>query len=328
MKAAWYETQGAPRDVLVVGEVPDPQPGTGEVRIRISVSGINPGDLKKRADAFGIGMPYPRIIPHSDGAGVIDAVGDGIPRDRVGERVWCHGAQSYRPFGTAAEFVVVPAHHAIRLPDSVGFEEGACLGIPGITAHRAVHIAGPVSGQTLLVQGGAGAVGCLAVGLARRAGARVIATARSVVDEEAAAKAGAHHVVRTDALAASEIATAIRRCAPEGVQHVVEVAFDSNIDVDMEVLAPGGSIAAYATTDPRPAIPFWNLLFKNARLLLLGSDDFPAAARLEATSAVNDLLAGGWRGLSIDKAFPLAEIAEAHEHAERKRGPGRVVLRV
>ena len=328
MKAAWYETQGAPHDVLVVGDMPDPQPGAGEVRIRIAASGINPGDLKKREDAFGIGMSYPRVIPHSDGAGVIDAVGEGVSRDRIGERVWCHGAQSYRPFGTAAEFTVVPAHHAIRLPDDVGFEQGACLGIPGITAHRAVHAGGPVVDQTVLVQGGAGSVGSFAVGLARRAGARVIATVRSTVDEEVAANAGAHHVVRMDGRPAWQIVADIRRYAPEGVHHVVEVAFGANIDLDMNVIAVGGSIAAYATDDPRPSIPFWDLLFKNARLLLLGSDDFPAAAKLEAAAAVTDLVASGWRGLAIDKTFALSDIAEAHSYAERKRAPGRVVLTV
>src|SRR5215510_9139178 len=155
MKAAWYETQGAARDVLVVGEVPDPEPGPDEVRIRVAASGINPGDVKKRQDAFGYGMPYPRVIPHSDGAGVIDRVGDGVPASRVGERVWCYGAQSYRPFGTAAEYVVVPSAQAVPLPDGVSFEQGACLGIPGITAHCCVHAAGSLEGSTVLVQGGA-----------------------------------------------------------------------------------------------------------------------------------------------------------------------------
>src|SRR5437763_6533514 len=137
MRAAWYETQGAARDVLVVGEMPDPEPGPAEVRIRVAASGINPGDVKKRQDAFGYGMPYPRVIPHSDGAGTIDRVGAGVPATRVGERVWCFGAQSYRAFGTAAEYVVLPAQNAVALPQGVSFEHGACLGIPGITAYSA-----------------------------------------------------------------------------------------------------------------------------------------------------------------------------------------------
>ncbi len=195
MKATWYERQGAPADVLVVGEMAAPVPGPNEVRIRVAVSGVNPGDVKKRQDTFGVGMPFSRVIPHSDGAGVIDSVGDLVPTSRVAERVWCFGAQSYRPFGTAAQYVVVPAQQAVPLPDGVSFEQGACLGIPGITAHRAVHIAGPVRGRVVLVQGGAGAVGQCAIGLARHAGAYVIATVRAERDAETANRAGAHHVV-------------------------------------------------------------------------------------------------------------------------------------
>ncbi len=174
MKAAWYEAQGSARDVLVVGEVPDPEPSPAEVRIRVAASGINPGDVKKRQNAFGYGMPYPRVIPHSDGAGTIDRVGRDVPASRVGERVWCYGAQSYRPFGTAAEYVVVQSGQAVPLPGGVPFEHGACLGIPGITAHRCVHVAGPVAGRLVLIQGGAGSVGLCAVQLARRAGAHVL----------------------------------------------------------------------------------------------------------------------------------------------------------
>ena len=145
--AAWYERPGPAAEVLEVGEMPDPAPGPGEVRVRVAVSGINPGDTKKRGDWVGYGMPYPRVIPHSDGAGVIDAVGDGVDAARIGERVWVYGAQSYRPFGTAAQLTVVPAEQAVALPDGVSDELGACLGIPGITAHRAVFGDGPVDGH-------------------------------------------------------------------------------------------------------------------------------------------------------------------------------------
>jgi NADPH2:quinone reductase len=147
----------------------DPNPIAGEVRIRVAASGVNPGDVKKREDAFGVGMPYPRVTPHSDGAGTIDAVGEGVSQEWLGRRVWCFGAQSNRPFGTAAEYVVVPVKQVAPFPKAVPFEQGACLGIPGITAHRAVHVAGPVEGRTVLVQGGAGAVGACAVQLAHRA---------------------------------------------------------------------------------------------------------------------------------------------------------------
>ena len=161
MKAAWYEKQGPARDVLVVGEMPDPVPAAGEVRIRVAASGINPGDVKKREDTFGTGMAFPRIIPHSDGAGRVDQLGAGVSPEWMGRSVWCYGAQSYRPFGTAAEFTVVPVDKIAPLPENVSMEQGACLGIPGITAHRSVHVGGAVSGRTVLVQGAAGAVGRL-----------------------------------------------------------------------------------------------------------------------------------------------------------------------
>jgi NADPH2:quinone reductase len=326
MKAAWYETQGPARDVLVVGEMPDPEPGPAEVRIRVAASGINPGDVKKRQDAFGYGMPYPRVIPHSDGAGTIDRVGDGVPASRVGERVWCYGAQSYRPFGTAAEYVVVPTGQAVPLPDGVPFEQGACLGIPGITAHRGVHVAGPVKGCVVLVQGGAGSVGACAVQLARRAGAHVIATVRSGEDEAAASRAGAHQVIRTGGLPPNEVVGRIRKFAPEGVAHIVEVAFDANIEGNVAVLAQGGSLAAYATGGPRPPVPFWPLVFKNIRVFFLGSDDFPAEAKAAAARDLNAALEAKWPGFENIERFALSAIAEAHEHVESRKARGRVVV--
>jgi NADPH2:quinone reductase len=326
MNASWYEKQGPARDVLIVGTMPDVEPGPGEVRIRVATSGINPGDVKKRQDAFGVGMPYPRVIPHSDGAGTIDRVGEGVSASRVGERVWCYAAQSYRPFGTAAEYVAVPSAQAVPLPDGVSFEQGACLGIPGITAHRAVHVAGPVAGRVVLVQGGAGAVGSCAVGLARAAGARVLATVRLEGDAAVAARAGAHEVVRADGLATEEVVGRLRALAPGGVDHIVEVAFGANIAVDADLLAAGGSLAAYATGDPSPAIPFWPLVFKNVRVFFLGSDDFPAEAKAAAAEGLNAALGAGWPGFEIGRRFPLSAIAEAHEHLEGRRGSGRVVL--
>lgn len=326
MKAAWYERQGAATEVLVVGQAPTPEPGPNEVRIRIAASGINPGDIKKRQDMFGYGMPYPRVIPHSDGAGVIDKVGVGVSPSRIGERVWCYGAQSYRPFGTAAEFTVVPSDQAVPLPAGVSFEQGACLGIPGITAHRAVHVAGPVRGRTVLVQGGAGAVGQCAIALARQSGAIVLATVRSERDRPVAERAGATDAIVTADLSPREVADRIRGRASDGVDHVVEVAFHANIAADEQILRQGGSIAAYATGDPTPTVPFWPLVFKNVTLFFLGSDDFPPAAKVEAASALNDALRNGWPGFDIDARFPLDAIALAHEAVERGSHRGRILL--
>jgi NADPH2:quinone reductase len=324
MRAAWYERQGRAQDVLVVGTMPDPEPGPGEVRIKIAASGVNPGDVKKRRDEYAYGMPYPRVIPHSDGAGVIDRVGPGIPDARLGERVWCFGTQSYRPFGTAAEYCIVPVALAVPLPGAVSFEQGACLGIPGITAHRAVHVAGPIGGRRLLVQGAAGAVGLCAVHLAARAGAQVIGVVRKPHDLAIVRRAGAEYPMLTGDSAVDRV----RALAPDGVHHIVEVAFGANAAFDAEVLAQGGSIAAFATDVDEPTIPFWPLLFKNVRMHLLGSDDFPSEAKSAAALALNEALEDGWQGLPIAERLPLDEIVTAHELVERHASGGRVVIRL
>jgi len=322
MRAAWYEKQGPAREVLVVGEMPDPMPAHREVRIRVAASGINPGDIKKRQDTFGSGMSYPRVIPHSDGAGRIDQVGDGVPSEWLGKPVWCYGAQSYRPFGTAAEFTVVPLEKTSPLPDGVSMDQGACLGIPGITAHRAVHAAGPVNGRTVLVQGAAGSVGLCAVQLARRAGAHVIGTVRSTSDEEVAKNAGAHEVLRNDQKFRARVAA----LTPEGIDHIVEVAFGANIESDVELLKMGGSIATYATDSATPKIPFWQMVFKNIRVFFLGSDDFPTETKIAAARDLNAALESGWPGFEIAERIPLAEIAHAHAIAEHPARPGRIVV--
>src|ERR1700758_4620390 len=322
MKAAWYQKQGAARDVLIVGEMDDPHPVMGEVRIRVAFSGVNPGDVKKREDAFRVGMPYQRVIPHSDGSGTVESVGEGVSRDWIGRRVWCYGAQSYRPFGTAAEYTVVPLKLVVQLPENVPLEQGACLGIPGITAHRNVHVAGSVNGKTVLVQGGAGSVGACAVQLAHQAGARVIATCRAENDKEIASRAGADEVLLTG----DNLVKQIRALAADGVHHIVEVAFGANIKTDIEVLAQGGSIATYATNTPMPEIPVWQLVFLNAGLFFVGSDDVPTDAKLEATRDINQALEAGWQGLEIAEIVPLDQIARAHELVEHPVKPGRVIV--
>lgn len=326
MKAAWYERQGPAQEVLVVGEMSDPIPGPGEVRVRLRASGINPGDVKKRSDAFAVGMPFPRVIPHSDGSGRVESSGEGVSSNWVGERVWCFGAQSYRPYGTAAEYVVVPEDYVKRLPDSVGFEQGACLGIPGITGHRAVHVGGPVEGQTVLVQGGGGSVGIAAVAVGHHSGARVLATVRSEEDENVAREAGADVVLRTDGMSTDAVVAQIREAAPDGIDHIVEVAFHANVAADEQVLRQGGSIASYATSDSNPTVPFWPLVFKNVRLYFLGSDDFPMSAKRAAAADLVDMLQADWAGYGISETFALEEIGKAHQEVEQGGKGGRVIL--
>ena len=230
MRAAWYEHQGDPYHSLVVGEMPDPAPGAGEVRIAMTVSGLSPGDVKKRSGWQGSTMSYPRVIPHSDGAGTIDAVGPGADQDRIGERMWCYGAQSYRPFGTAAEYVVVPSDLAVPLTASTATPpppgdldaQASCLGIAGITAHRAVFADGPVDGLTVLIHGAVGGVGSIATRLARRDGANVLAVVLNDHQICQALQLGAHHAFRDDD---PGLARRIAGVAPQGVHRIAEVDF-------------------------------------------------------------------------------------------------------
>lgn len=312
MRAVWYDRQGDAADVLQVGELPDPEPGAGAVRVRVRLSGINPGDTKKRRGWLGSSMPYPRVVPHSDAAGVVDAVGSGVDPARVGRRVWVYGAQSYRPFGTAAEWTVVPDPLAIDLPDEVSDEIGACLGIPGITAHRAVFADGPVTGQTVLVHGVLGGVGSLAAQLARWGGATVVGTVRTGADLDAAAGV----VGPVVALDQPDPAAAIRAHAPAGVDRVVEVAFSANADLDAAVIKNLGTIAAYATRDDRPGFPFWPMLFDNVTIRLLGSDDFPSSAKQQAAADLTAAARDGALVIAVAPPLPLDRAAEAHDRID------------
>jgi NADPH2:quinone reductase len=322
MRAVWYDKQGPAAEVLWVGELPDPQPGPGEVRVRIRLSGISPGDVKKRQGVEGALMPFPRVIPHSDGAGSIDAVGAGVDASRIGRRVWVYGAQSYRPFGTAAQLTVVPTDLAVDLPDNVADTIGATLGIPGITAHRAVFGDGPVGGQTVLVHGILGGVGALAAQLAIWRGAQVIGTVRHIHDLDRVDRSKMPHVVALDGPDPSE---AVLARAPHGVDRIVEVAFSDNADLDTAVSKNGTVIAAYATSHPRPDFPFWPMLFDNVTIRLLGSDDFPVEAKRQAAADLTAAAHEGALDISIDDQYPLERVGEAHDRVTAG-SRGRVLL--
>lgn len=325
MLASWYDEKGPAADVLQVGELPDPEPGAGEVRVRVNVSGVNPGDTKKRNGLFDPAMPYPRVIPHSDAAGVIDAVGQGVDSVRVGQRVWVYGAQSYRPFGTAAQYTLVPADQAVEAPDHLSDELGASLGIPGITAHRTVFADGPIDGRTVLVHGVLGRVGSMAAQLARWAGATVIGTVRRATDLDLVDPATVtRHAVALDS---GDPASAIRAFAPQGVDRIIEVSLSDNADLDDAVAANGAVIAAYATRNARTEIPFWTLLFKNVTLRLFGSDDFPDQARRQAVRDLTAAAAVGALTVEIGASFRLEEIAKAHDRVDAG-GRGRVLVTI
>lgn len=329
MRAAWYEKRGPADDVLVVGEMPDPEPGPGEVRIAVEVSGLSPGDVEKRSNWQGeSSMSCPRVVPHSDGAGVVDAVGAGVPRSRVGTRAWCYGAQSYRPFGTAAEYVVVPSELAVDLPssergDTWMAEQAACLGIAGITGYRAVFADGPVTGLRVLIFGAAGGVGSVATQMARRGHAQVIAVVREN-QEDRARLLGASHVLDS---ARPDLAAAIRGIASDGVERIVDVDFAAHIQVSSTVIAVGGTIASYSTSAEFPAIPYWTLGFADTCLRLLGSDDFPPAVKVQAATELTAALAEGSLLSTIAQRFSLDDIARAHEMVEAGAS-GKVLIEI
>lgn len=327
MRSIVYSRTGS-SSVLSLEEREPASPGPGEVRVKVAVSGVNPTDWMGRAGAGG--QPaFDEVVPNQDGAGVIDAVGEGVTDLAVGGRVWLYLSQHERPTGTAQEYTVVPAERAVKLPEGIGFDIAASLGVPAMTAHRAltVHEFGParlspgsLDGRVVLVAGGAGAVGHAAVQLAVWAGATVIATISSDEKAELARSAGAHHVVNyRDEDAADQIAA----LAPEGVDHIVEVAIAQNAAVDAQVIANHGSIAYYATRGGGDAaIPVWPTFAKNVRIqgLLLytvGQDALSAAAE-DITAALRDgaLPVGEQAGLPLTW-FPLEETAAAHDAVEQ-----------
>jgi NADPH2:quinone reductase len=269
-------------------------------------------------------MPYPSVIPHSDGAGVVESVGAGVDPTRVGQRVWVYGAQSYRPFGTAAQLTVVPTQQVIDLPNEVSDEVGACLGIPGITAHRTVFADGPVTGSTVLVQGVLGAVGSLAAQLAHWGGATVIGTVRRSDDFERVCNAAVAYWVALDQ---ADPAGVIRGHAPDGVDRIIEVAFSDNIDLDAAVAKNHTVIAAYATRGDRPDFPFWPMLFDNITIRLLGSDDFPAASKQHAAVDLTAAARDGALSIPIGTPLPLERAAEAHDRVDAG-GRDRVLLAI
>jgi len=325
MRAAWYDKNGPAADVLKVGEMEAPEPGPGEVRVRVVASGLNPTDVKSRAGSRPMG--FPRVVPHQDGAGVIDAVGRGVPASRVGERVWLYIVQWQRAWGTAAELTVVPARLAVMLPANTSFAEGACLGIPAVTAHRCLFADGPLAGQTVLVTGGAGAVGHYAVQLAKWAGATVIATVSSSEKAALATAAGADHTVnyRTGDTAAEILALT----GGAGVDRIVDVDFGANLPVSARVLKTNGTIAAYASMgEPEPKLPFYALMAKNAAIRPVLIYTMPERAKDEAARDVAHLVETGRLLHNIGARFPLERIVEAHQAQESGTTTGNIVIDV
>ena len=325
MQAAFYERTGAARDVLQLAELPDPEPGPGEVRVRLRWSGVNPSDVKSRAGLRSSVLPFPRIVPHSDGMGVVDAVGAGVAPARVGQRVWVWNAAWGRPFGTAAQFVVLPQAQAVALPASVGDEAGACLGIPALTALHAVLTRGGVRGQRVLVAGGAGAVGHYAVQFARLLGARqVLATVSSAQKAEIARAAGAD--LAFDYRGADIVAQVREATAGQGVDRIVEVDIAANAALDLQLVRRGGDCVVYGSGAGEFKLPFFPLIVNNVALQFFIVYNLNDAEREQALQVLTRLLEQGRLQHLIAERLPLAQVALAHELVEQGRTVGKVML--
>lgn len=325
MKAVWYEATGPARDVLVHGEMPAPVAGPGEVLVRIHASGVNPSDCKSRGGSRP--MAAPRVIPHSDGAGVIEAIGAGVAAARVGERVWLWNGQWKRPFGTAAEYVSLPAAQAVPLPDNTTFAEGACLGIPALTALRAVMTDGGVIGQSVLVAGGAGAVGHYAIQFAKLLGARqVIATVSSTAKAAHALEAGADAVVD---YRAEDVAARVQELTSgRGVDRVIEVDLAANASLLPRIVKQHGICVTYGSGAAEITLGFFPVILSGAAIRFFIVYELGAEARGECEAVLGKLLREGRVKHAIATTLPLADCAAAHELVAGGAAMGNVVLTV
>lgn len=323
MRAAWYEKNGPAADVLKVGELPDPVAGGGEVRVRLQASGVNPSDVKARAGSRPI--RWERIIPDSDGAGVIDQVGAGVDPRRIGERVWIFNGQWERPLGTSAQYIALPSALAVPLPPALSFEQGACLGIPVMTAHRCLFADGPIAGKTVLVTGGAGVVAHYAIQLAKWAGATVVTTVSSEAKAAHARAAGADIVINYR----SEDVVERIRAAAGGVDRVVDVDFGKNLPLTAQVLNPFAAITCYASMSVRePAFPYDKLVRLNVSVRPVFVYTMSDAAKAQAQADIARWVAAGKPVFAVAARFPLREVVAAHLEVERGEKIGHVLLAI
>jgi NADPH2:quinone reductase len=314
MRAAYYERNGPAREVLRVGEIATPSPGPGEVRVRLATSGVNPSDVKSR-EGRTRRIAFARVVPHSDGAGIIDMVGDGVPESRVGERVWTWNAQWKRAFGTCAEYVVLPAACAVPLPAQVGFDAGACLGIPAMTAYHAVATADAWAGSTLLIAGGAGAVAHYAIQFAKARGAVVITTVSSDTKAAIARAAGADHVIDYKR---EDVGAAVMELTDRaGVDAVIELDLAANAPLLPGVLRPKGTVVVYGTGSASAAVPAQWLLQNAVTIRFIFVYELTEDERRAAVAAISDALAGNRLVHNLARTFPLDEVVAAHEEVER-----------
>ncbi|HET9902756.1 MAG TPA: NADPH:quinone reductase [Xanthobacteraceae bacterium] len=322
MRAAYYEKNGAAREVLKLGEVETPEPGPGEVRVKVAFSGVNPSDVKARAGSRKITVP--RLIPHSDAGGVIDKVGPGVSPSRVGQRVWTWNGQWKRPFGTCAEYIALPEALAVPLPDDVSFEAGACLGIPAMTASHAIDVAKAESGKTLLISGGAGSVSHYAIQFAKARGATVLTTVSSEAKARLAREAGADHVIDYKRENVGERVKAIT--AGQGVDAMVELDISANAALIADVLRPRGHVVVYGNSRPTAEIPSAFCLLNQITLQYIFVYELTEKERARTIEEIMRLMREKRLIHNVAQRFPLSEIVAAHEAVEQGRFAGNVVV--
>jgi len=326
MQAAWFESFGEARDVLKIDQLEQPKPNSGEVLIRLTTSGVNPSDVKKRAGAFPHLLDEGLVVPHSDGAGIIESVGYGVTADRIGERVWIYQAQYGRRFGTAAEYITIDSSRAPKLPDNTSFEIGACLGIPAMTAHRCVFSDGSVDGKTVLVTGGAGRVGYYAIQWAKQAGAKVIATASNEADKAVCKAIGADCVA--DHRQHNWSKNILSFTKGETVDRVIDVEFGANLPEVLKVIKTSGTIASYSSSQVKePQLPFLQMMFMDLTIRLVIVYAMPEQAKLSAIMDINSKLEHNSFQHRIAHVLPITEIAKAHQLIEQGGFGGCVVLK-
>ena len=322
MRAAWYSHNGEAKDVIVVGEMPTPEPGPGEVRVRLHTSGVNPSDVKSRRARP---LTDPRIVPHSDGAGVIDAVGAGVAASRVGERVWIWNGQWARPLGTASEWMVLPSAQAVWLPDGTDFAAGACLGIPALTALQAVRLAGDLKDKTVLVTGASSAVGHYITQLVTQAGGRVIGTVGSSVKAAHAQAAGMQEAIFYKTEPVAERVKAWTN--GQGVSVIIDMDFSSTAQlVAAGALKAHGTVVCYGSNAPEVPVNFRALLFGSITLKFFLVYDLTPEDRAWGLARLTELLQTGQLQHSIGPRFALAQMVQAHEAVEGGQALGNVVV--
>jgi NADPH:quinone reductase len=323
MRAAFYEKNGPAREVLTLADIDTPKPGPGEVRVKLKTSGVNPSDVKAR-EGRTRKIGYPRVIPHSDGAGEIDMVGEGVPAQRIGERVWTWNAQWKRAFGTCADYVVVPAALAVPLPASASFETGACLGIPAMTAYHAVEVAGAAKGTTVLVTGGAGGVGHYAIQFAKARGATVLTTVSSEAKAKLAIAAGADHAVDYKRENVAERAMALTGKA--GIDAVVEMDLAANAKLYPGLLHARSSVVVYGTGSAEATIPAQFMLVNAIAIKFVYVYELTAGERTAAVSAITRMLEDQALINNVALTLPLNDVVAAHEAVEQGKAMGNVVV--